>query len=127
MRADRPAPDANDEYLFYQTLIGAWPPEADSGDALKAFEQRVAAYMLNAIREAKTHTSWTQPNRSDEEAMQHFVEQTLSDSPDDPFLGHFRPFQRRIAFFGHLNSLSQVLLKITSPGVPDFYQGTELW
>jgi (1->4)-alpha-D-glucan 1-alpha-D-glucosylmutase len=123
----RPAPSANDEYLLYQTLIGAWPAEAETAGGLKAFGERVAAYMLKAIKEAKTHTSWAKPNSAYEQAVQRFVHGLLSDERRNPFLADFKPFQRRVAFFGRFNSLSQTLLKITSPGVPDFYQGTELW
>jgi len=122
-----PAPDANDEYLFYQTLIGAWPPEQGPGEPWSGFRDRVAAFMLKAIKEAKSHTNWTDPNEAYEEAVTRFVQATLDDHAPNPFLEDFRAFQRRVAFFGRFNSLSQVLLKMTSPGVPDFYQGTELW
>lgn len=122
-----PAPDANDEYLCYQTLLGAWIPQAESADGLADFRQRVQAYLLKAFKEAKTHTSWTEPNAAYEQAAESFVGAVLSNSHDNEFLKDFKPFQRRVAFFGRFNSLSQVLLKMTSPGVPDFYQGTELW
>ena len=123
----QPAPRPNDEYLFYQSLLGAWVPEAEHADGLAQLRQRMIAYMLKAIRESKAHTSWTDPNPPYEEAVRRFVEQVLSERLDNPFLVNFKPFQRRIAFFGRLNSLSQTLLKMTAPGVPDFYQGTELW
>jgi len=122
-----PAPDSNDEYFFYQTLLGAWPAEASNAHKSGCFRDRVAAYMLKAIKESKANTSWTHPDPEYEAATQKFVEQTLEDSPSNAFLNDFKPFLERITFFGRLNSLSQVLLKVTSPGVPDFYQGTELW
>ena len=120
-------PDSNDEYLLYQTLVGAWPAQADNVEALEIFRHRIAAYMLKAIREAKTHTSWTKPIDAYENATALFVQRLLAAGQGDAFLSDFKAFQKRAAFFGRLNSLSQTLLKIFSPGVPDFYQGTELW
>jgi (1->4)-alpha-D-glucan 1-alpha-D-glucosylmutase len=102
--------------------------EEERGAAGKAaLRERVSAYMLKAIREAKTHTSWTEANLSYEKATVQFVEKILDDSRANQFLEDFGAFQRRIAFFGVINSLAQTLLKLTCPGVPDFYQGTELW
>ena len=123
----RPAPEPNDEYLLYQTLIGAWPPEAESAEGLNCWRERVVAYLLKAIKEAKANTSWTQPNPPYEAATTRFVQAVLDDSPANRFLWEFKPFQRQVAHLGLFNSLSQVLLKMTVPGVPDFYQGTELW
>ncbi len=123
----KPAPDRNDEYLLYQTLVGAWPPGPINAEMLAAFRARVAQYMLKAINEAKVHTSWINPNQDYDDAMQAFVERLLPEMPDDAFLQDLHAFQQRLAFFGYFNSLSQVLLKMTSPGVPDFYQGSELW
>lgn len=121
------APNANDEYLLYQTLVGAWPTDGDTAEGVKAFQPRVAAFMLKAAKEAKLRTSWTEPNEAYEKALQHFVEQVLAEKGNEVFLEDIRKFARRVAFFGRFNSLSQTLLKITSPGVPDFYQGCELW
>jgi (1->4)-alpha-D-glucan 1-alpha-D-glucosylmutase len=121
-----PAPDANDEYLFYQTLVGAWPDDADSGNGLKQFRSRVAAFMLKAVKEAKIHTSWTETNAVYEKALQSFLERALSEDNRE-FLADVRHFAKRVSFFGRINSLSQTLLKMASPGVPDFYQGGELW
>jgi len=121
------APDHNDEYLIYQMLIGAWDPATKSPEGLSRFGERIANYMLKAIKEAKVHTSWTEPNSAYEEATRHFIEMLLMPSEGNAFLEGFRPFQRKLAFFGHFNSLAQVLLKMVAPGVPDFYQGTELW
>ncbi len=123
----QPAPDRNDEYLLYQTLVGAWVPEAENPAGLKTLRSRLASYMLKAIKEAKRHTAWTEPNAAYEKATKSFVEALLSGPANDPFLVDFVRFQKRVAFFGQFNSLSQTLLKLTSPGVPDFYQGTELW
>ena len=83
--------------------------------------------MLKAIREAKRHTNWTDPNNDYEQGAIEFVKRLLDPLASTPFLEHFKTFQRRIAYFGRLNSLAQTLLKLTSPGVPDLYQGTELW
>ncbi|MER3431908.1 MAG: malto-oligosyltrehalose synthase [Leptolyngbya sp. ERB_1_1] len=115
-------PSANDEYAFYQTLIGAYPFE----DAeLENFADRIEQYAIKSIREAKVSTAWLRPNASYEEACSKFVRAILE--PDNPFLKEFLPFQKKIAHYGVFNSLSQTLIKTTSPGVPDFYQGTELW
>jgi (1->4)-alpha-D-glucan 1-alpha-D-glucosylmutase len=123
----RSAPDENDEYLLYQALVGAWIPEAEKGSGLVDFRKRILDFMVKAIREAKTHTSWIEPNPDYEQACQQFVESLLTPGPDNVFLDDFMLFHRRVAFFGLLNSLAQLVLKITVPGVPDFYQGTELW
>jgi (1->4)-alpha-D-glucan 1-alpha-D-glucosylmutase len=125
--AGEPAPAPNDEYLLYQTLVGAWSRGTESAEGLKEFSQRVGAFMLKAVREAKTYTSWLDPNSAYEEAVGRFVSGILSKTNPNPFLNDFEAFQRRVAFFGQFNSLSQTLLKLTSPGVPDIYQGTELW
>ncbi len=124
-----PAPDRNDEYLFYQTLLAIWPPESSGvplapDDALLA---RVRDFMIKAAREAKVHTSWITQNTAYEDALRHFVERTLAGPSGARFLHAFLPFQSRIAWAGMINSLAQVVLKVASPGVPDFYQGTELW
>lgn len=123
------APDRNEEYLFYQTLIGAWPegtPEGE-GTAYGDFLRRIREYMLKASREAKVTTSWINQNKAYEDALLSFIDAVLRPSAANLFLNDFLPFQRMVSHFGMLNSLSQTLLKICSPGVPDFYQGTELW
>jgi (1->4)-alpha-D-glucan 1-alpha-D-glucosylmutase len=125
-----PAPDRNDEYLFYQTLIGCWPAEPVSAvpeSAPAALVQRLREYLLKATKEAKVHTSWITPNEAYDQAVAAFVEKTLVGSRARRFLADFLPFQQRIARLGMINSLAQVVLKIASPGVPDFYQGAELW
>jgi (1->4)-alpha-D-glucan 1-alpha-D-glucosylmutase len=117
-------PDANDEYFLYQTLIGAFPLDRAEQNT---FVERIQNYVLKAVREAKVHTAWLNANSDYEKGLQNFVEKLLAPVDDNPFLEVFRPFQQRIAFYGMLNSLAQTLLKITVPGVPDFYQGNELW
>ncbi|MFN2570864.1 MAG: malto-oligosyltrehalose synthase [Gemmatimonadales bacterium] len=107
-------PDRNTEYLFYQTLVGAWPVTTE----------RMLAYMEKATREAKTHTSWTAPNQQYDTGLRHFIERAL----DDPaFTGAVREFVDTILTPGRVVSLAQTLIKLTAPGVPDIYQGTELW
>lgn len=119
-----PMPDRNDEYLFYQTLVGAFPfLEHEYASCV----ERVKDYVLKAIREAKVHTAWLRENSTYENAFTDFVTAVLEPSEQNQFLKEFRPFQKWVAEYGIFNSLSQTLLKITSPGVPDFYQGTELW
>jgi (1->4)-alpha-D-glucan 1-alpha-D-glucosylmutase len=122
-----PAPDANDEYLLYQMLIGAWQPDGEIRENLKSFRERILAFMLKAAKEEKINTSWTEPNEAYEDALRNFVERVLADSGNEAFIEDFLRFQRRVAFFGRINSLAQTLLKIASPGVADFYQGSELW
>ncbi|MGE5026987.1 MAG: malto-oligosyltrehalose synthase, partial [Betaproteobacteria bacterium] len=119
-------PCRNDEYLLYQTLLGAWPlgDLDDSGRA--AFRERIERYMLKAVREAKQHSSWINPNAAYEDGVMQFVRALLGPAPSR-FLTEFLPFQQRVARFGMLNSLTQTLLKLASPGVPDIYQGNELW
>jgi (1->4)-alpha-D-glucan 1-alpha-D-glucosylmutase len=124
---DRSAPSANDQYLLYQTLVGAWPPEPVPDQEYAGFRRRVLDYMLKAAKEAKVHTSWINPDRDYEAALQHFIERVLPDGGATPFVQDLLAFQRRVAHFGYLNSLSQVVLKLTCPGVPDIYQGCELW
>ncbi len=120
-------PDRNDEYLFYQTLIGAWPLEAMGDDAYQEFCGRIQRYMQKAVHEAKAHTSWVNPSPAYDQSVQNFVEAVMERTPSNRFLEDFLPFQERVARYGLYNSLGQLLLKITAPGVPDFYQGTELW
>ncbi|MCI0738456.1 MAG: malto-oligosyltrehalose synthase [Gemmataceae bacterium] len=159
----KPAPDANDEYLLYQILIGAWPIKPLDVAGMGVFRTRILQYMHKATREAKIHTSWINPNVEYDAAVRDFVTRLLPDpvssvrtanavtgdgvntSPmrergtidtnptgehgliSDPFLKDLLVLQRRVAYYGYFNSLSQTLLKLTCPGVPDIYQGTELW
>ncbi len=121
------APDRNEEYLLYQTLLGAWPNEPLHGEGLANFVARVQAYMLKATREAKVNTSWVNPDEEWEKAVSSFVAALLDPRRSDRFWREFVPFQRWVARVGALNSLSQLLLKLAVPGVPDLYQGSELW
>ena len=122
-----PAPSRHDEYLLYQTLLGVWPLEPVAALALEQLRQRVAASMQKAAREAKLATSWLYPHGEYEQALDGFIAAVLSGAPKNRFLADFLPFQQRVGRFGLFNSLSQTLLKFTSPGVPDLYQGNELW
>ncbi len=117
-------PEPNTEVFLYQTLLGAWPL---IGEEVPAFKERLKDYMVKAVREAKAITGWLKINRNYEAALLSFIDAILEESPNNRFLENFLSFQEWISFYGALNSLSQVLLKITSPGVPDFYRGTELW
>lgn len=120
----RAAPDRNEEYLLYQTLLGAWPVEPSG---VRPFRERLQGYVIKAAREAKVHTRWIRPDTRREKALVEFVQSILKPSARSGFLKDFLRFQKEVAFLGMLNGLGQVLLKIAAPGVPDFYQGTELW
>jgi (1->4)-alpha-D-glucan 1-alpha-D-glucosylmutase len=121
------APDANEEYLLYQTLVGTWPLLGMGAEEHAAYLERIQNYMRKSVHEAKTHSSWISPNAEYDKALDRFVAQTLESSRGNAFLDDFRQFQGPIARAGVWNSISLLLLKIASPGVPDFYQGTELW
>ncbi len=124
------APDGNEEYLLYQTLLGTWPLQP-SGEAeitpAPEYVERIQNYMAKALHEAKLNTSWIQPNEAWDAAMREFVAHILDPSPRNKFLPLFLPVAREIARTGAINSLTQTLLKLTSPGVPDIYQGSEIW
>lgn len=120
-------PDPNEEYLLYQTLVGAWPIEPMTVSGYAIFKKRMKDYVVKALREAKVNTSWINPNANYENIMMGFIEAILNDTRSNKFLKDFQTFQKKISHYGIYNSLSQTLLKITSPGIPDFYQGTELW
>jgi (1->4)-alpha-D-glucan 1-alpha-D-glucosylmutase len=123
----RIAPSANEEYFLYQHLIGAWPMEKMGEAEHAAFTGRIRDYMLKAVREAKVTSSWVNPDPLYEEALVSFIEEVLEFSPTNRFIQEFAPLQEKVSHYGMLNSLSQTVLKMTCPGVPDFYQGTELW
>lgn len=120
------APSKNDEYAFYQNLLGIWPLDETDSSARNKISDRMTDYMLKAIREAKVHTSWINQDLAYETAMETFVRGCLTEE-NNTFIESFIPFEKKIAWFGMLNSLSQLLLKLTSPGVPDIYQGNEVW
>jgi (1->4)-alpha-D-glucan 1-alpha-D-glucosylmutase len=117
-------PDRNEEYLFYQTLVGVWPLHESEWTTLVP---RLQDYMIKATREAKVHTRWTTPNEAHESALRDFVAGVLDRKGNAEFCSKFEEFQRFTALYGMLNGLSQTLLKATCPGVPDCYQGAELW
>jgi (1->4)-alpha-D-glucan 1-alpha-D-glucosylmutase len=120
----RPAPSRNDEYLLYQTLLGSFPVE---GGSLDEYTERIVAYMQKATREAKQRTSWANVNEAYEEATSAFVRALLHERPGNAFLEDLRAAVAPVAWIGFLNGLSMATVKLTSPGVPDIYQGNETW
>ena len=124
------APDSNEEYLLYQTLLGSWPlqPFREMSDEVRGqYITRIQQYMAKAMKEAKLNTSWVQPNDKRDSAVADFIARILDPSPRNRFLESFIPLAGEVARMGAINSLSQVLLKLTAPGVPDVYQGNEIW
>jgi (1->4)-alpha-D-glucan 1-alpha-D-glucosylmutase len=124
------APDANEEYLLYQTLLGTWPVDATGKAVSEATDEyigRIQEYMTKALKEAKVNTSWIQPNEQWDSATKAFIARILERGAKNRFVPSFLPVAEEIARLGALNSLSQVLLKLTVPGVPDIYQGNEIW
>ncbi|HEY0833141.1 MAG TPA: malto-oligosyltrehalose synthase [Azospirillum sp.] len=123
------APGRNDEYLLYQTLVGAWPLDLawPTGEGLQEFRERVAAYMIKAVREGKVRSSWTSPNADYENALERFVHGLLDAERGAPFLAELMDLLETVAPVGAVNGLAQTLLRITAPGVPDLYQGTDFW
>lgn len=121
------APSRNDEYLLYQTLVGTWPAVSPTGTALEEYIERLCQYMTKALREAKTHSSWISPNEAYERATHDFIKAILATEPASAFRVDFEPFADLVMHWGWWNSLSQTLLKLTCPGVPDTYPGTEVW
>ena len=127
---DAEAPDAGEEYLLYQTLLGTWPVDLDGAPVPSVgpkFIARIQRYMAKALKEAKLNTSWIQPNENWDDAMQEFVARILEAGPRNKFLPAFLPVAAEIARLGAINSLAQTAIKLTAPGVPDIYQGTEIW
>jgi (1->4)-alpha-D-glucan 1-alpha-D-glucosylmutase len=122
------APSRNEEYLLYQTLLGVWPFQQELSQAEnQTLIARVQAYMRKAMNEAKLNSSWVNPNEPYQQAVADFIAAILQPTENNRFLADFLALQKRVAHFGALNSLSQVLVKLASPGVPDIYQGSELW
>ncbi|HYZ34895.1 MAG TPA: malto-oligosyltrehalose synthase [Crenalkalicoccus sp.] len=124
---DGPAPDPADEIMLYQTLVAAWPLDLrpDDAEGLKAYEERVAGWQEKALREAKLHSSWAAPNAEYEAASRGFLAACLD--PARPVCAEIAAFADRIAPHGAINGLTQTLLRVASPGIPDLYQGTEFW
>jgi (1->4)-alpha-D-glucan 1-alpha-D-glucosylmutase len=127
-----PAPSPDDEYLLYQTLVGAWPiellaPDEPAASALEGFRERVNAYMIKAAREGKQSSSWATPNTEYETALSNFVRRILDRDHSYSFVIDLQAFATRVALPGMVNSLTQTVLKLTIPGIPDIYQGCELW
>jgi (1->4)-alpha-D-glucan 1-alpha-D-glucosylmutase len=126
----RIAPDANEEYLIYQTIVGAWPWQMETLEDRSEFLERIKQYCGKALNEAKVNLSWTNPNPNYLEAVNNFLTAILLPQGrvrETRFAETLKAFLPPVQLFGAINSLSQVVLKIASPGVPDFYQGTDLW
>jgi len=117
-------PDRNDEYLFYQTLVGTLPMDGIINDD---YISRIREYMIKAVREAKVHTAWIRPDEHYEQAIRSFVDKCLQPGSTSLFTDSLTTFSRKVTWHGVLNSLSQLVLKCTLPGIPDIYQGTEYW
>ncbi len=124
---DELAPSLNEEYLLYQTLVGSWPLEAMTEESRGAYVERIQLYMEKAIREAKVNSSWIEPNAEWDDASKQFIASILAPKRSSRFLESVASFADNLAQLGVINSLSQLVLKATLPGVPDFYQGNEIW
>jgi (1->4)-alpha-D-glucan 1-alpha-D-glucosylmutase len=120
-------PARNDEYLLYQSLLGVWPLEPVAAEEMQRLCDRMIAYMRKAVREAKQYSAWLNPDLEYEAALEDFIHELLRPSSRNAFLADFLPFQQQVARIGVYNSLAQTLLKLTVPGVPDIYQGCELF
>jgi (1->4)-alpha-D-glucan 1-alpha-D-glucosylmutase len=123
----RPAPSPNDEYLLYETLVGSWPLEELDDAGANSYRQRIEAYVIKAARESKARTSWANIHAEYEDALTQFVAAVLERRNGNLFLADFIAFQRRVVRYGLLNGLTQTICKLTAPGVPDIYQGDDLW
>ena len=126
---DEPVPHPNTEYLFYQALLGAWPPNLAPDDVggMQDLAERLEFYMIKAVREGKEQSSWSNPDAAHEAALQRFVRNALDASRTNLFLADFHEFVGSLAPLAAISSVSQLVLKLTVPGVPDIYQGGELW
>jgi (1->4)-alpha-D-glucan 1-alpha-D-glucosylmutase len=123
----RTAPSPNEEYLLYQTLLGVWPLETLTDEGRASLIARVQEYMMKALKEAKINSSWIEPNEEWETATKEFIARVLDPMGGRKFLRSFKPFASDVAELGMVNSLAQVVLKCATPGVPDIYQGCEVW
>ncbi len=125
---DELVPSENEEYLLYQSIIGTWPLYPMDPAGHLEYTTRIAAYMDKALKEAKVHTSWINPNGSYDSKVKAFVEKILDpNTTKNPFIADLTKFMPKIIYAGMVNSINQTLLKVTCPGVPDFYQGNESW
>jgi (1->4)-alpha-D-glucan 1-alpha-D-glucosylmutase len=120
-------PSGNDIWMLFQTLVGVWPAQPPDEAGREQLRDRVQAYMRKAVREAKLHTNWVCPESAYEEALERYIDGVLRSGQPSPFADEMQKFTARIAPFGFRNSLAQVVLKFTAPGVPDLYQGCEQW
>ncbi|WP_062100584.1 malto-oligosyltrehalose synthase [Candidatus Xiphinematobacter sp. Idaho Grape] len=123
---DEMAPSPNEEYFLYQTLLGVWPLDTFSED-WEQFVARIQKYLVKALKEGKVNSSWTQPNEEWEQAVAQFIKKILDSQTGSAFQRAFMPLAEEIARLGAWNSLTETVLKCTVPGIPDFYQGTEIW
>src|SRR5262249_7330180 len=123
------APDRNDEYFLFQLLLSVWPTEPARlcQDRMATFVSRLETVLIKSIRASKQHSAWALPNPGYEDAALNFLRAAFDVSRPNAFLETFLPFQDRVARLGMCNALTQVTLKLTSPGMPDLYQGAELW
>ncbi|MGZ5007393.1 MAG: malto-oligosyltrehalose synthase, partial [Methylobacter sp.] len=124
---NKPAIQRNDEYLFYQVLAGTWPLNDLTGAELADYRERIRSYMIKAVREAKQYSSWLNPHEEYEQALDQFVCRCLDADTGALFIKDFAEFEKKIRIPGLYNALAQAVLHLTSPGVPDIYQGHELW
>jgi (1->4)-alpha-D-glucan 1-alpha-D-glucosylmutase len=120
-------PTANEEVIFYQAMLGVWPLEPFDNLDKNSLHSRLEEFFLKAAKEAKTETNWLSPNEGHESALRRFVSSVVTAPVNDPFIADFLRLHKEIAFLGACNSCSQLLLKMSAPGIPDFYQGNELW
>lgn len=124
---DADAPSRRDQYAYFQSVLGLWPLRPPDAAELESLTERLVAYMRKAAREAKLDTSWMRPNEDYEDALEHFIRASLNPSEDNLFRADVAEFAREIAVYGLLNSLTLTALRMTAPGVPDIYQGDEIW
>ena len=124
---DQRAPSANEEYLIYQTLLGTWPFEPLQHQESLEYVKRIQQYAIKALKEAKVNSSWIESNEAWEDATNSFVENVLDEKANGKFCRDLAEMAKIIAQLGAINSLAQIIVKCTAPGLPDFYQGTEIW
>jgi (1->4)-alpha-D-glucan 1-alpha-D-glucosylmutase len=130
MEDGRLAPDNNEEYLLYQTILGAWPWQMESQQDRENYVERMKEYAFKALSEAKVNLSWINPDPEYMKGVHAFITAILlpgARGKETPFVASFKGLLPQLKLFGAVNSLAQVVLKITVPGIPDFYQGNELW